>query len=341
MLLAAVAMAVAIAMAPHPAAAEDNDLAAYQPDTAVSGELRIWGPRAMTNVVTAWAAGFKRFHPTVRVTTRLTGSDTATPGLYAGQADIALLGRDINITDVNGFGRVKQYAPQRVELMGGSLATPGQSSALAVFVHRRNPLATLAVTQLAALLACEPADGVEPTRRWGQLGLTGPWAERPIRIYSFDVETGTGLFLLGTVLAGNRRLHWEAITEYRDRRRRDGSLMTSAAQQILRALSRDPDGLAIAHAGFRMPDVKMLAVASTTAGPFVELTAEHLISGAYPLGRRTYAFVDRPPNGELPPRVREFLRYALSREGQQAVARLAGYLPLSVEHARAQLALVP
>ena len=315
----------------------DAGLAPYQPRTAVVGEIRIWGQRAMAAVVAAWANGFQRFHPGARIAARLMGSGTATPGLYAGQADVALLGRENNVTDINGFGRVKQYAPLRLELMGGSLATPGQSSALGVFVHRRNPLAKISLQQLSNLFGCESPAGGAAIRRWGQLGLGGRWAARPVHIYSVDLETGTGIFLQRAALAGNMKLNWPAITEFRDLRRADGSLVASAAEQILRALSRDPDGLAVAHAGAAIPGIKFLLLATRTDGPYFDLTPENLISGAYPLGRRTYAFVDRPPGKPLAPAIDEFLRYALSREGQQDVANQTGYLPLSAVRVRAQL----
>jgi phosphate transport system substrate-binding protein len=310
---------------------------AYQPETTVAGEIRIWGTQAMSPVVAAWSQGFKRHHPSATVTSKMLGTGTATPGLYTGQADIALLGREPIITDINGFGRVKQYAPLRLELTGGSLATPGQSSALAAFVHQRNPIERVSLEQLAALFGCDPPAGRSAIRRWGDLGLEGAWARRRVNVYSFDFETGTGRFFQRAALHGNMKLHWESIREYRDIRREDGTVLRSAAAQILAALSRDPAGLAIAHSGYGAANVKPLLLATRTDGNYVALTAETLMSGEYPLGRRTYALVDRPPGTALKPSLREFLRYALSADGQAEVARLQGYLPLGAAQIAEQL----
>ena len=324
----ATAARIALAAAP---ASTGADVAAYRPDVQVAGVIRVWGQQEMSPVVTAWASGFASFQPQAKVLMHLMGSATAIPGLYGGLADLALLGREANITDINGFGRVKQYAPLRLELMSGSLASPGQSSALAVFVSSHNPITKIALDQLAALFVCTAEHKPATPRRWGQLGATGEWANRPVHLYTFDLETGTGVFLRHALFADHMKLNWSAISEYRDIRRADGTVAQSAAAQILMALSRDPYGVAIAHLGYRTPNIKLLPVAVRTNRTYYPLLAEHVMTGMYPLSRHTFAFIDRPPGASLTPLLREFLRYVLSREGQYDIAQQRGYLPLSAQ----------
>ncbi|MFI5336169.1 MAG: PstS family phosphate ABC transporter substrate-binding protein, partial [Opitutales bacterium] len=263
-------------------------------------------------------------------------SATAMPGLYAGKADLALLGRENNITDDNGFGRVKLYAPRRFELMTGSLATEGKAPALVVLVHRDNPLARLTLAQLDALFSCEHRRSPATLRTWGQLGLTGEWADRPIHLYGYDAETGTGQYFARTVLGGSRKLNWENFREFKNSRNLDGTALP-ASQQILEALRADPWGLAVGSLRYADERVKALPLAADDGSPFVSATADTLISRAYPLTRLTYAFVDQPPGRPLDPKVKEFLRYIFSRQGQDDILRDRGYLPLKPEILAAQL----
>jgi len=316
-------------------ASASEQAASYEPGEPVSGEIRIWGPKEMESVVQAWARGFERHHSGTRVALNLMGTATAMPGLYSGRADIALLGRENDITDDNGFGRVKGYRPQRFELMTGSLASSGKASALVVFVHRDNPLASLTLTELAAVIGCDPSKAASAVRTWGQLGLTGDWANQPINVHTYDASTNTGLFLTRAVLGGSRKMNWERLREYRDVRGKDGAALP-AQKQSVDALRADRFGLAIASLEFADRKVKPLALAAAAGQKPVAATRESVIARTYPLTRRTFAFVDVPPGSRIEPRVREFLRYALSADGQADVASQKGYLPLNDEIRAAQ-----
>jgi phosphate transport system substrate-binding protein len=147
-----------------------------EPEPIDAGVLRVWGSESMADVVKSWSDGFHKVHPEIQIEPRLMGSDTAIPGLYSGLADIALLGREQNVTDDNGFSRPKGYAFTRLELLNGSLDAEDKSAALAVLVDRENPLSRLTLAQLAAVAGC-PLDGTASIHTWGQLGATGAWAE--------------------------------------------------------------------------------------------------------------------------------------------------------------------
>lgn len=307
----------------------------YESDRSLAGVLHIWGPANMKALVERLAEGFQRQQPGVRFKIDLRGSDTAMPGLYSGQADIALLGRENNVTDDNGFFRPMQYKPERYEFTTGSLDVPGKTNALVVYVHRDNPLARLTLVQLDAIFGHERLRGASARlRTWGDLGLTGEWAGQPIRLYGYDAETGTGQFFLNAVLGGSRKLNWDNLREFKDLKRADGSLYTSA-EQSLDALRADRYGLAVACGRFATPEVKAVALAGTD-GTYVHATTDTLVARQYPLARVTYAFVNRPPNNTLDPKVREFLRYVFSREGQAVVAQEGAYLPLNEATLRKQ-----
>lgn len=317
------------------AAARAQEVPDYAVEHAVGATIRIWGPAEMAAVTRYWAEGFKRFHPHAAIETTLKGSASAIPGLYSGKADIALLGRENNLTDNNGFGRVKQYKPLRIELMGGSLDVPGKSPALVVYVHADNPLARMTLDQLDAVFGHEHRRGLANMRTWGDFGLTGEWANAPIRLHAYDLRTGTGDFFRKEVLGGSHKLNWDVLIEYRDTRRSDGTLR-DAAESISRAAASDRHALAISSLRYQGPNLKSVALAAKAGDTFQQATQEALIDRSYPLARSTYAFIDVPPGQEIDPDLREFLRYALSREGQADVLRDRGYLPLSAERVAMQ-----
>jgi len=316
-------------------AAEETPLPAYEAARSLAGTLRIWGPAGMAAVTKSWAEGFRRVQPGVELEFTLNGSATAIPGIYSGQADLALLGRENNITDDNGFSRPMGYKPRRFELMTGSLNVPGQTNALVVFVHRDNPLARLSLAQLDALFGHEHRRGLPNIRTWGQLGLTGEWAEQPIRLYGYDAETGTGRYFQKAVLGGSRKMNWENFREFKDVIRPDGAMVRSAAQSI-EALRADRYGLAVGCLSFATPAVKAVALAAEEGGPAYPATRETLVARQYPLTRLTYVFVNQPPGTALEPKAREFLRYLFSREGQADIIRAGGYLPLNAATVLAQ-----
>lgn len=307
---------------------------------AAAGEppvLRIWGPAAMSGIVQRWTEGFRAEHPEIRVEARLMGSDTAVPGLYSGQADIALLGREPGITDENGFLRPKGYRFTRYELMGGSLDMPGQSPALAALVDRDLPLQAMTLAQLAQAVLC--AEAHTGRMRWGDLGATGSWAARPVRVFLPDLDSGTGRFFVQRVTRGSYRLDWTRVSDFKDQRRADGSTFSASAQCVA-ALRSTQGGLALAHLRDLQAWAKPLALASSADDPFVLPTRDSVAAQRYPLARRTCALIDRPPGQPIKPQVLAFLRHALGEAGQRELLQLPGYLPLPPEHAQAQLGML-
>jgi phosphate transport system substrate-binding protein len=285
----------------------------------------------MESVVKSFQAGFRSHHPDVRFETRLMGTGTAMAGLYTSVADVAFMGRAGTAKEIMAFEWVFRYKPLGIEVMTGSLDVPGKSPALVVFVHKDNPISRLTLAQLDAIFGCEHLRGAS---RWGQLGLKGEWANQPIRGYGYDAETGTGSFFQQVALNNSRKWNWDGVKEFKDIEKPDGSVYDSG-QQILDALSMDRHGIGVSNPRYVNPRVKPIALASQES--YFQATKDNLIQRKYPLTRIVPAYINQAPDKPIDPKVKEFLRYILSREGQQDILRDEGYLPLNREALRQQL----
>jgi phosphate transport system substrate-binding protein len=330
-------MTIGLATAFRLAAEEVRPLAPYQPPVNHTSTLRLWGDRHMAGLAQACADGFHALHPEIGFEIKLLGNGTAMPALYLGQADVVFFGRDLIVTDKDGFNHVMKYDPLRIELGTGSLATPGNSPALALLVHRDNPLAQLTLSQVDAIFSNQRRRGnPSAIRTWGQLGLTGEWADRPIHLYADDTQSVTALFFQRVALGDSRRMNWKHFTEFQDIRKPDGTVI-EAAQQSAAALAADRYGLAVSNLHYLTPALKALALAERAGESFVLPTPDTLIARRYPLARPIFACANLPPGRPLDPKVRDFLRYVVGQAGQRTLTQEGSYLPLSAETARDQL----
>jgi len=288
----------------------------------------------MASVVKAWEEHFRTYHPNVHFEDHLMGTDSAMPGLYGGVADLALFGRESNTTENDGFLHSLQYAPMRLHLISGSLDAPGKSYAPVLFVEKNNPLSRLTLAQTDAIFGCEQP-GRTPAKTWGDLGLTGEWADKPIHLYTPEMESGTGTFVVRRLQGESKKMNWAIIREFGEGRHPDGTVYDSA-EQTMDALEQDRYGIALSSLHFSNEQVKPVALASTASSPYVQATRETIIDGTYPLTRMTYIFVNRPPDQPVPALAAEFLRFVYSEGGQGLVAEQPGFLPLSAEDAAKQ-----
>ncbi len=299
------------------------------PEPNLSGVLRLAGNPEMNALVARWSAGFQQQHPGVRIETHFTGSDTGMAALYTGKADLALLGRAPTASEIQAFEWIFHYKPAQVEIATGSLDRAGKSPALVVLVHRDNPLAGLTLAQLEAVFGTEHRLAPANIRTWGQLGLTGEWADQPINLYAPDAMSGTGRFFRHVVLNDSRMMNWAQLTEFNDTSLTGGT--HDAGRQIVAALGQDRYGLVVASLGFASGQVRPVALAGVMA------TRDSLATRQYPLSRVILACYNRKPAAVPDPLVREFLRYILSREGQLEVVQDGGYLPLATVLSAEQL----
>jgi phosphate transport system substrate-binding protein len=312
-----------------------DSLPSYQPVQAVAGTIRVWGDDQMAAVMKSWQAGFRKHHRAAQFETKLIGTGTGMAGLYTGVADLALMGRESTPSEVMAFEWVFRYKPVGVEVATGSLDVTGKTFALGVFVNKDNPLAQLTLAQLDAIFGGEHLRGARNARTWGDLGLTGEWRDKPITPYGYDAETNTGGFFKRAVLGGSDK--WScALKEFDDMKQPDGSLL-DGSQRILDALARDRYGIAYANPRYRNAQVRAIPLATQDGSSFYQATKENLIARKYPLMRVVSIYINRAPGKPVDPKVKEFLRYVLSREGQQAVAREGDFLPLTTDAVSAEL----
>jgi phosphate transport system substrate-binding protein len=289
----------------------------------------------MASIVQAWEESFRRHHPEVQFENRLMGTDTAMAGLYGGVADLALLGRESNTTENDGFLHSLQYKPLQLHLMTGSLDAANDSFAPLFFVQKANPLEQLTLAQADALLGCRQPGQEFPVRTWSDLGLGGDWAKRPVHLYMINVESGTGVFVLRRLQGESKKVNWPIVREFSDARHRDGTAY-DAAEQTMDALRNDPYGIAVSGLRYADDAVKALPLSSSADVAPVRATRQTLVDRTYPLARMTYAFVNRPPDRPIPPLLLEFLRFIYSDEGQNLIPIQSGFLPLSAKDAEQQ-----
>ena len=164
---------------------------------------------------------------------------------------------------------------------------------------------------------------------WGELGLTGDWADKPITAYVHDIDQDTSQFFQQAAMEGSQK--WTGrLQEFTDVRRTNGSLLT-AGQQITAALAMDRYGIAIAEMPYRTKSVKPLALAAEVGGPYIAATVETVGQRRYPLTRTVSIYVNRQPGQPLDAKLREYLLFILSAQGQAAIARDGSFLPLAAE----------
>lgn len=306
-------------------------LPAYTPGPRVSGTISVWGHGSPKHdfvgaLVKRWFAEFQRTQPDVKLDYRMYGTASAVSAVASGAGTLAILGEELSPDSARMFRRAKGYAATEIEIANGSVETNFFDYAHMVFVHRDNPLAKLSVRQLAGVFGAANACGPGDIRNWGQLGLTGDWAKRPIQPYSWKTDVDFAWFFRGRVLCNSYR--WNpAVREYMPVTQPGGQVVQHG-QLILEALAKDPSGIAISNVRFANPMVRALPLGWDAKRGFVTASNATLMSRRYPLVRIIPAIVDSVPGKGMAPADREFLRYILSREGQTALVEDSGYLPL-------------
>ena len=301
-------------------AALDPGLPAYAPAVAVSGAIASVGSDGMKTLMDRWMRDLRRVQPGVRKGERWEhlGTLNGFHALIAGEADIAPMGRELWPEEAAIYkASLGPDAPLEVRVARGGFNTQQRTTAQAIFVNAANPLARITVAQLRAILGRSPC-----ITRWGQLGLQGDWADRAITIYSPPSVAPNAMSMQMMVLKGGP---WAADI-------RQGSIANTA-----KAMAGDIGALGFGGLEEGGPGLKALAVAARDGGPYYGLDAENASSGRYPLTRYMYIRLRRTAGTPLAPHVKEFLRYILSRDGQEPIL-YSGYFPLTAEEARDELA---
>lgn len=332
-----------------------NTLPSYSAEQPVSGVIRNYG-FALGGVLEKWQAAFTAIHPDVTFDNTLPTSDAAFPALVTGQTDLAPNGGEPAITEWLSFFETHGYHATDIVVATGSFDTSGRSNGPVILVHKDNPLTSLTIEQLDGIFGSQRMGSMngfvwspqgargpeQDLRTWGQLGLNGEWADRPIQTYG-HAASGTTRFFQLHVLGNtdkwnpNYRAYVETGSKMIDPADTESRL---GIQSMLRTeLAHNPAGIAwtIMSQAKGIEGLKVLPIAPRGSTIPVTPSRESFQQRTYPLARQIYIYLDRAPGTAVEPRLREFLRYALSAEGQAVVSE-AGYLPLTPEYAAIQRA---
>jgi phosphate transport system substrate-binding protein len=301
-------------------------LTPYKPTAQVRGVVRTYGNNYIPKLVEQWETDFQKYQPGVTFTNHLPGTEAAMAGLYGRIADIVFIGREGYRPEIDGFHDRFGYDPLRIEISSGSFNTPHKTFSLEVFVQAGNPVTRLTMAQCEGIFGAGDAKAPR-IRTWGQLGVTGERASHPIHVYGYNFDTGMAGYFNRVVLHDSGRWN-EDLKDFDNGHEPNGEVI-NAGVYILKALAKDPDGIAFANVLYENPEVKTVALAWSPAGPFVEPSRETVWSRAYPISRFTTAYVNRRPGEPLPPTVREFLRFIVSRQGMDLVEADGAYLPIN------------
>lgn len=318
LLNAAAGGALLTALSPLRACA--GSLPEYAPAQRVAGTLRCGGADTMQNLVDAWARGFAHYQPQAIVESRhdLRFSADGFAELMQAHIDIVSFVREPFAAEIAAFNAKFGYLPALVAIAGGSYSTKSGTHAIAVFVNAANPLTRLDLVRLDALYSVERRRRGAAIQTWGQLGLQGEWAQRPIHLYGMlhrrDNGNPPGIvnFLQQRVLLGG-----EFRNDIREQIDHPGE---TALDAIVHRVSEDPAGIGYSGFAYAAGATKTLALAETRDGPYYSGTLDEVARHDYPLSRQIYLGFNAVPGRQAPALQREFLSFVLSRQGQQAIA---------------------
>jgi phosphate transport system substrate-binding protein len=299
----------------------DPGLPAFQPQPGadLSGHLVGAASDVLANLAQRWIAAFQKIYPhvTVEAPPPYSGKVGAKE-LVSEKVDFALVSRELVPSDVTDFKAKFGYGPLSVPIIGGSYRHFGFLDAVVFFVHKDNPLSELTFTQLDALLSTTRYRGAEAVRTWGQLGLTGEWADKPIQVWAVRPWNGFEEFVRERVLSPeDRRGEWRTDLNF-------GETVFPMAP----AVAKDRYALGYAGLAYVNDGVKLLALAKDDHGPAIAPSYENVARADYPLSRLVYCNINKAPGRPLSPALAEFIRFILSKEGQQIVLDQAVFIPL-------------
>ncbi len=329
-----------------------SDLPHYVPKQQLTGTLRIWGNNYLTDGQLGgyWVEAFKKFQPGLTIEYHLPTGTIAVSAVAAGIADLGM-NYKATLSDRLIFEQVFHHPLTEVTAVTGSFDVYGWGPAGMVVVNKDIPLTQISIRQLDGVFGSARLGGYdgsvwhtdypyargpeENIRTWGQLGLTGEWADQPIHVGGQNLSAGAMLQFSNEVLGGSLQFAdgYQAYTNYITP---DGKV-NSWSLQVRRAVKRDKYAIFYASPSTLSPDLKELAIQARDGGPFVPRTLETVRDNSYPLTHHAFFYLNRNPGQPVDPKVDEFLHFVLSQEGQDCVQREGRYLPLTAAIVSAQL----
>ncbi|MXW07521.1 MAG: phosphate ABC transporter substrate-binding protein PstS family protein [Gammaproteobacteria bacterium] len=291
-----------------------EDLPEYERVSGVSGNLSSVGSDTLANLMTLWTEAFEKEYPNVKIQVQGAGSSTAPPALTEGVANFGPMSRKMKDKEIEAFESRFGYKPVGVRVA---------IDALAIYVHKDNPIESLTIPQIDAIFSSTRRCGYpKDIRTWGDLGLEGSWKTRPIQLYGRNSVSGTyGYFKQVGMCSGDFK---NTVNE------QPGS--ASVVQSVTASLN----GIGYSGVGYKTSSVRAVPVAEIPEDEAVEVSFETATDGSYPLTRYLYVYVNKKPDTPLAPLEREFFKLVLSRAGQEIVEK-DGYVPLPLKTVEREL----
>jgi phosphate transport system substrate-binding protein len=304
--LVAAAISISLVTTGATAIGIDPAIPDYQPVSGISGNLKSMGSDTLNNLMTLWAEGFKAQYPNVNIEIEGKGSSTAPVALIAGTAQFGPMSRPMKSKEIEEFEAKYGYQPMVIR---------GAVDALAVYVHKDNPIECLSMQQVDAIFSKTRTGGYDSDiKTWGDVGLTGDWAARPISLYGRNSASGTyGYFKEVALFDG----------DYKDEVKEQPGSST-----VVQGVASDLSGIGYSGVGYRTADVRSVPLRTSDDGECFDAIAENAYSGDFPLSRFLYIYVNKNPNVAMDPLRGEFIRFVYSRPGQEAVVK-DGYFPIT------------
>jgi phosphate transport system substrate-binding protein len=295
----------------------DPGLTPYKATSGVSGNISSVGSDTLNNLMTFWAEQFAKYYPNAKVQIEGKGSSTAPPALIGGTAQLGPMSREMKGSEIDQFEKKYGYKPVGLRT---------SVDALAVFVNKDNPIKCMSMAQVDAAFSKSRRRGAkDDIATWGQLGLTGEWANKPISLYGRNSASGTyGFFKEHTLKNGDYK---DSVKEQ------------PGSASVVQGVTVDRFAMGYSGIGYATAGVRAVPLTEKDGGKCIEATADNAYSGSYPLARFLYVYVNKAPGKPLDPLVREFARLMLSREGQLAVVK-DGYFPIPAQVAKEELGKV-
>ncbi|MEM1437230.1 MAG: phosphate ABC transporter substrate-binding protein PstS family protein [Pseudomonadota bacterium] len=289
-------------------------LSAYQPSEGVSGNLSSVGSDTLANLMTLWTEKFKDFYPNVNIQVQAAGSSTAPPALAEGTASFGPMSRRMKDRELEAFESRHGYKPTAIRVA---------IDALAVYVHKDNPIEALTIGEVDAMFSATRRCGrAAPITTWGEAGLDGSWQDRRLQLYGRNSVSGTyGYFKQAALCSGDFK---DTVNEQ------------PGSASVVQAVASSLNGIGYSGIGHLTTNIKPLPLATGDASKAVLATTESAANGTYPLSRYLYVYINKRPDTPLSPLEHEFLRLVLSREGQEIVVK-DGYIPLPARLAAREL----
>jgi phosphate transport system substrate-binding protein len=284
----------------------DPKIAEYKVVPGVAGSIKSAGSDTMLNLMSRWTESYKKLYPAVTVEVEGKGSSSAPPALIGNTANFGPMSRPMKDKEIDDFEKAFGYKPTQI---------PTAIDMLAVFVHKDNPLQSLSLEQIDAIFSKTRKSGAaKDVTTWGQLGLTGDWADKPISLYGRNSSSGTYLYF---------KEHALAKGDFKDSvKEQPGS------SAVVHGVASDKYAIGYSGIGAVTADVRTVPVAKDAKSKAIAAAPEYAYTGEYPLSRFLYVYLNVKPGTELEPLRREFLRYVLSRQGQEDVLQ-ESYFPLT------------